>query len=46
MERIRILKSKTAPRDYAEGVDRQLDKALSTIRGILRKAPKKPNLQI
>ena len=34
------------PQDYAEGVDRQLDKALSTIRGILRKTPKKPNLQI
>ncbi len=34
------------PQDYAEGLDRQLDKALSTIRGILRKTTKKPNLQI
>jgi tricorn protease len=35
------------PQDYAEGVDRQLEKALTTIRGVLRKTTqKKPKLEI
>ena len=35
------------PQDYVEGIDRQLEKGLATIRGLLRKDKrKKPNLNI